>query len=146
MPWRKLTNIPDQVDVSSLLNPFESKRCLIIVNNFHGIDTINPFNYPWITRRPQLARVHLTCRREVIELWYVPFHFILKDENNVFLKNHTCRLSKTFLNSQNFTSLFDKCHDICVRLEQPGYSAKSKPWTCQVDVDILPEQFQLSAF
>lgn len=81
---------------------------------------------------------------EFIELIYVPFQFVSGKHNNLVLINHTCHLSKTVLNSPNLTNLFGKYHDICFRQRQPACSVNSKPWTCQVDVDVLPQQFQLA--
>lgn len=51
-PRRQLKNIPYNIDLNSLLSPFKTKRCHIVVNNFQGIDSTTAFNYPWITRDP----------------------------------------------------------------------------------------------
>lgn len=141
----------------STLKHFTQENCLIVMNNFEGIDVYPEISFPIILRKFDLAILEFeyvdpfdNSRESVIDVLWLPKNRLSKLNGNFFTQipnniswyelrdnlRHPCSTSSYF--GSIFPSWMNSAY--CLELNVNSFSAASKPWQCKLQVDLfLPD-------
>lgn len=148
------TNSPKSLNnMHSFLEKFSNGNCINVINNFNGIDLIPTVSIPIILRRFDLALNHLEILSEVgqwkrpkINVIWIPhrnvpnlngnFSINVPRKRGSYIITHLCEDSKHFYAVRSV----DENSGHCVGLNTSNFVLASKPWQCEVQVDLfLPD-------
>ncbi len=119
-----IVSIPKYMNnLDAMLENLADDKCLIVVNNFVGTEIKMKVPIPVILRRFELA-IHYGATTNII---WTPAEYL--PELN-YTDSHHCHISTKFA-SLNHKSGY------CVGLSQERFSSLSKPWLCEVQVDLF---------
>lgn len=120
------------------LSPYEAQQCMIILDNFQGIDV--SLNSPVIIRR--LVELVATKR---VRVKSQSFFHIFGPENLAtrnFTISFTCPLSKFLTHKVHLKSVeYGKHEMFCYNLNLQMFWKNSKPWNCFVQIKLFPPDF-----
>lgn len=138
--YPKIANLPDYLD------QLGNHRCLILLNMFQEIN-MNSCNYPIVLRTLEPAVLWLTrvtfhgSMRKYQLIWKHREKF-----NQTFKVSKSgtvrCPLSKYLVGGRNIRP-WKAIPDLCVRINLNQFVSATKPWNCQGDVHIFPEEYTL---
>ncbi len=122
----------------SSLENLMNNNCLIVVNNFKGIEFFPNIEYPVILRRFEVVFRHLkinNSKEAYSDLIWIPIG-MLSTLDSVFsnsspIKN--CSISKYF----SALNLTDSNSGHCVGLNPSRFAMAAKPWQCEVQMDLF---------
>ncbi len=144
-------------NLHSILEHFGNDKCLVAINNFLGADIqMNP-HVPVILRRFELVIVHSEMLPDIGFKYLTEKNILIwapKERLAEINGNYTVELTdEIILNcyiSQYFTPMSYKStkNGYCVGLNPIKFSSSSKPWSCEVQIDLfMPHKlFQLGKF
>lgn len=133
-------------NLNEFINQFGHTRCLVFLNNFQEID-LSPWGHPLTLR--QLAPALMWESRKKIKITR-SFEFVWKQGKHsdfnrtnffTFEKDHFKCLLSSFLVGGSLKHYFESLSDICVRLHLLAFSSKSKPWNCQAQFGMFPDDY-----
>ncbi len=132
-------------NLDSMLKLVGTDKCLIVVNKFLGSEIEFAVSLPVILRRFGIAKVIKTSSTSeplVTDVWTPQEHLFKLNGNykshNEYEIPHNCHISELFtpLSSDLQSSGY------CVGLNPDRFSSFSKPWLCEVQVDLfMPEMY-----
>ncbi len=124
-------------NLESMLENFANDKCLIVINNFIGTEIKETVPIPVILRQFELA---ISYRRWswsnlYTNIIWIPNEYLPKLNNNFTGEDKEiqhCHISDHFM-------LLDQYHQsgYCVGLSHHRFSSSSKPWHCEVQVDLF---------
>lgn len=132
-----------------VLDHFGNDKCLIVINNFLGTDILMNNLIPIILRRFGLvilqAKKHSVEYSDSIKAIWSPSEHLTKITGNYTTNDEHTIIRQRHI-SEHFTPLsLSDSSGYCVGLNPDKFSSSSKPWACEVQIDLfMPKKFILS--
>ncbi len=137
-------------DIGTKLANFSSDRCLTVINNFRGVDIpsfdytpvmLRKFNLAILTHSPGHIWYNPNMYSELIwapsKMSYVTNGSFEVPENILYSKHiHFCPTSVLY--NPIIVDIGTTNRELCVVLNINAFIRVSKPWQCQVQVDMFP--------
>lgn len=128
------------IDGSQFQSMSLAYNCLYTINNYNNID-LKFETYPIIMRRPELVFIDKMEYYFNEPLIWVPYGYQQHPSSNIKFKakdKRQCYISKYLSGCEINWKTNYHSPDLCLRLNLPMYSVKTKPWNCQIDLHLLP--------
>ncbi len=134
----------------STFNHFMRDNCLIVVNNFEGVDMHQTIEYPMIFRQFDAGFAHIeyfdsrkNCSKWEIDTVWIPKEMVSRLNGKVSIGR---------LNDEYFDITEPDCSIIkylysfwpadrnsynCFRLNSTNFVMSSRPWQCEIQIDLF---------
>ncbi len=147
-------NYQNVENLQSILNLLSTPNCLLLINNFMGLNFKNPLNVPVMLRRINYAFLYVK-RSSWPSYWedqlmWVPHRMKSFNRNDSFMVRsseqlkeieHFCPVSMFY---KGITPYNIENSGYCVGLNLYKYVGAIKPWHCQVDISLFMPSYMLA--
>lgn len=136
---------PTILDLHEYISHFGLQRCFVLINMFQASD-ISLWEYPVILRYLEPAVIwlpisvfHYSSRKYQL-IWKYQ-NFLNRTQFHTAMNGTiTCSLSK-FLVGGKPGKQWNAIPDLCVRINLNTFLSSAKPWNCQVDINVFPDEY-----
>lgn len=128
------------VDMWDLISCFDSKHCLVIIDNRQHVDILhNPLAIPVIIR--SLVALQIEHKQDEITGMLGPATLAKRVLPTTFFETIVCPFSELFLEAQirNFEAM-------CLSLDMNRFWRHSKTWNCRVQIALFPDNLYYKGY
>lgn len=138
--YKTVSNYSRLSNLTKLVSAFGDHKCFLGVDNFRGVDLIEP-TFPIVLRKPSLGAI---CKRVGRNDYQLEYNFALWIDNSPAIYNvkdsgtEHVRLVHVLTSYLSSDASLVQRYPVFRPLELVRFAAKSRSWKCEVHIQVLP--------